>query len=85
MNYGTLDMNGNPLVKPYMTGARFDVSNDGIEQSRKMINDIFLVNLFQILIDSPEMTATEVLARQREKADLLSPIGVGLRMSSAAN
>lgn len=75
MNYGTLDMNGNPLVKPYVTGARFDVSNDGIEGSRKMINDIFLVNLFQILIDSPEMTATEVLARQREKADLLSPIG----------
>jgi len=40
-----------------------------------MINDIFLVNLFQILIETPEMTATEVLARQQEKGDLLSPIG----------
>lgn len=75
MNYGTLDMNGNPLVRPYQTGARIDASNDGIDQSRKMINDIFLVNLFQVLVESPEMTATEVLARQQEKGDLLSPIG----------
>jgi hypothetical protein len=75
MNYGSLDMNGNPLVRPYQTGARIDLSNDAIEGSRRMINDIFLVNLFQILIDTPEMTATEVLARQQEKGDLLSPIG----------
>lgn len=75
MNYGTLDMAGNPLVRPYQTGARIDSSNDAIEQSRRMINDIFLVNLFQILVESPEMTATEVLARQQEKGDLLSPIG----------
>lgn len=75
MNYGTLDMAGNPLVRPYQTGARFDSSNDANQESRKMINDIFLVTLFQILIESPEMTATEVLARQQEKGDLLSPIG----------
>ena len=75
MNYGTLDMNGNPLVRPYQTGTRMDLSNDAIDQSRRMINDIFLVNLFQILIETPEMTATEVLARQQEKGDLLSPIG----------
>lgn len=75
MNYGTLDMAGNPLVKPYQTGTRIDMSNDMIDQSRRMINDIFLVNLFQILIETPEMTATEVLARQQEKGDLLSPIG----------
>ncbi len=75
MNYGTLDMQGNPLVRPYQTGSRIELSNDAIEQSRKMVNDIFLVTLFQILIETPEMTATEVLARQQEKGDLLSPIG----------
>lgn len=75
MNYGTLDMAGNPLVRPYTNNARIDLSNDIIDQSRKMINDIFLVTLFQILIDTPEMTATEVLARQQEKGDLLSPVG----------
>ena len=75
MNYGALDMMGNQLVRPYQTGSRIELSNDAIEQSRKMVNDIFLVTLFQILIETPEMTATEVLARQQEKGDLLSPIG----------
>lgn len=75
MNYGALDISGNQLVRPYQTGARIELSNDAIEQSRKIVNDIFLVTLFQILIETPEMTATEVLARQQEKGDLLSPIG----------
>ncbi len=75
MNYGTLDMAGNQLVRPYQTGTRMDLSDNVMDQSRRMINDIFLVNLFQILIETPEMTATEVLARQQEKGDLLSPVG----------
>lgn len=75
MNYGTLSMEGNQLVKPYQTGGRIDLSVDGLDQSRRIINDIFLVTLFQILVETPEMTATEVLARQQEKGDLLSPVG----------
>jgi hypothetical protein len=73
MNYGTLDDNGNPLVKPFQNGARVDVSNDAIQQSHEIINDIFLVKLFQILVDTPQMTATEVLQRTQEKGALLAP------------
>jgi len=40
---------------------------------RQIINDGFLVSLFQILVDTPTMTATEVLERAREKGALLSP------------
>ena len=40
---------------------------------RMAINDAFLVTLFQILIQTPQMTATEVLERAREKGALLSP------------
>src|SRR6185312_16287734 len=36
-------------------------------------NDAFLVSLFQILVEQPQMTATEVLERAREKGALLSP------------
>lgn len=75
ISYGTLDMNGNQLIKPWVTGNSLNDSAQGIEESRRVINDIFLVNLFQILIETPEMTATEVLQRQQEKGDLLSPIG----------
>lgn len=73
INFGTLDQNGNPLVRPYQNGARIDLSNDAIMQSREFINDTFLVTLFQILVDSPAMTATEVLQRAQEKGALLSP------------
>ena len=73
INWGTLDEGGNPLARPYQSGARVDVSNDGINQSREFINDTFLVTLFQILVETPAMTATEVLQRAQEKGSLLSP------------
>lgn len=73
VNYGALDENGNPLMKPYNNQARIDVSNDAVNTSNKIINDIFLVTLFQILVDTPQMTATEVLQRAQEKGALLSP------------
>lgn len=73
INYGTLDMNGNPLVRPYNAGTNISISNDIIEQSRQVINDAFFVSLFQILVDTPAMTATEVLYRAEEKGQLLSP------------
>ena len=44
-----------------------------MEMERHAINDAFLVTLFQILIETPTMTATEVLERAREKGALLSP------------
>ena len=44
-----------------------------MEQRRKVINDAFLVTLFQILVETPSMTATEVLQRAQEKGALLAP------------
>jgi hypothetical protein len=73
LNYGGMDSMGNQLVKPLMTGARLDIGEDMIEQSRKVINDAFLVSLFQILVDTPQMTATEAMLRAQEKGQLLAP------------
>ena len=80
INYGTLDMNGNPLVRPYQSGVNINASNDGTEQSREFINRAFFLNLFQILVESPAMTATEVLQRAQEKGQLLTPTA-GRQMS----
>ena len=44
-----------------------------MDMERQVINDGFLVSLFQILVETPQMTATEVLERAREKGALLSP------------
>lgn len=73
INYGTLDMNGNPLVRPYQTGANTPVTKEAINTSREFINRAFFLNLFQILVDAPSMTATEVLQRAQEKGQLLTP------------
>lgn len=80
INFGTLDMNGRPLVQPYQSGGNINISNDVLQQSRQVINDAFFVTLFQILVDSPSMTATEVLQRAQEKGTLLSP-SAGRQMS----
>ena len=82
VNYGTLDANGNPLVRPYQNAARIDVSNDALAQSREVINDVFMVKLFQILVETPQMTATEVLQRAQEKGALIAPT-VGRQQSEA--
>ena len=44
-----------------------------MDEEKSLINDSFLVSIFQILNESPEMTATEVMERVREKGILLAP------------
>lgn len=71
-NPGGLDKMGNQLVKPLQTG-NFNVAENILADERSDIEDSFFVTLFQILNDTPEMTATEVMERVAEKASLLSP------------
>lgn len=73
LNYGGVNDQGNQLVHPLQTNARVDIGLDMMEQRRKTINDAFLVTLFQILVDSPQMTATEAMLRAQEKGSLLAP------------
>lgn len=82
INYGSIDQNGNQLVRPLENNYKGNLSNDVIDQSREFINDTFLVTLFQILVDNPQMTATEVLQRAQEKGALLSPT-MGRQQSEA--
>ena len=71
--FARLDGRNQAPVQPLQTGARVDIGFEMMEQRRKVINDAFLVTLFQILVDSPTMTATEVLQRAQEKGALLAP------------
>lgn len=73
LNYGGLNERGEQMVKPLMTGARIDIGNDQIDQARLVVNDAFLVTLFQILVEQPNMTATEAMLRAQEKGQLLAP------------
>lgn len=73
LNYGGVDDQGRQVVQPLQTGARVDIGMDMMEQRRKVINDAFLITLFQILVESPNMTATEAMLRAQEKGALLAP------------
>lgn len=80
LNWGAVSANGTQLAVPLKTGANIMLGAELMDAKRKIINDAFLVTLFQILVATPRMTATEVLERAQEKGILLGPI-VGRQQS----
>lgn len=82
INYGGVSQGGAPLIQPMSLGGNLEINEAKMEQKRRVIQDAFLVTLFQIMIESPSMTATEVLTRSQEKAMLLAPI-VGRQQSES--
>lgn len=73
LNYGGVDANGNPMVTALQGIGRVDIGEEMLAQCRQVINDAFLVTLFQILVETPNMTATEAMLRAQEKGQLLAP------------
>lgn len=72
MNPGGMAMNGTRLVDVLPTGE-IQISKEMMAEEKMLINDAFLVTLFQILTETPTMTATEVIERTNEKGILLAP------------
>jgi hypothetical protein len=72
INPGGVNADGRPLVHVLPTG-NLAAGDKMMEMEIRVINDAFYVTLFQILTETPEMTATEVMERIREKGILLAP------------
>lgn len=72
LNPGGVNADGKPLVHVLPTG-NLAVGHEMMDMEKSSINDFFLVSLFQILVDAPQMTATQVIERAREKGQLLTP------------
>lgn len=72
INYGGVDAQGRKRIQA-LDGGNFNIATELLQDERRDINDSFFVTLFQILTETPEMTATEVMERVAEKAALLSP------------
>ena len=82
INYGGVSAEGRPLIHTLPTG-KLDIAPELMQAEVNVIDDFFLVSLFQILVDNPRtMTATEVLERAREKGMLLAPT-MGRQQSEA--
>lgn len=73
LNFGAVDDQGRPRAMPFQAGARVDIGLDMMNQRREAINDAFFVTLFRILVEEPQITATEAMLRAQEKGQLLAP------------
>ncbi len=72
INFGGVSSDGRPMVHALPTG-NVAVGKDMMDDERMVINDAFLITIFQILTETPAMSATEVLERTKEKGILLAP------------
>lgn len=72
INAGGVSKEGRALVQSLPVG-NVNIGRDMMNDEKDVIKDAFLVTLFQILADNPQMTATEVMERTREKGILLAP------------
>lgn len=72
INVGGVSSDGKPLVHVLPTGE-IQVTKEMMDEEKMLINDVFLVNLFQVLTENPQMTATEVIERTNEKGILIAP------------
>ncbi len=85
-NYpGLIGDDGRPLIAPINTGQNPQWAFDYAGSRAEEIRDMLFVNLFQTLVQNPQMTATEALIRQEEKGALLGPSGSIIQSGFAGN
>lgn len=72
VNAGGVNADGRPLVHALPVG-NIAVGQDMMDVEKAAIQDPFLITMFQILVENPQMTATEVMERVKEKNIFLSP------------
>jgi hypothetical protein len=75
INYRTPNgMNPNSKIEPLATGGQIGIGMEMENQRRETIKKNFFADLFLLLADNPNMTATEVLQRVQEKMLMLAPV-----------
>lgn len=75
VNPGYIDENGRLKAQPLVTVKDPSFAENLMELKRQGIRKSMYVDLFQTLVQNPQMTATEALIRANEKGELLGPSG----------
>jgi hypothetical protein len=70
--YGAVTEDGKALVQPFNSGANVQLAFELSEQKRQSIREAFYWSLL-IMVQQPNMTATEFMGRQEEKMRLMGP------------
>jgi hypothetical protein len=85
-NYeGLVGDDGRLMIQPINTGQNPSYAFEYASGRAEDVKDMMFVNLFQTLVQNPQMTATEALIRQEEKGALLGPAGSVIQRGFATN
>jgi hypothetical protein len=72
INKGGVNAQGQELVKVLPTG-NIQIAKEMLAEERSIIDDMFLVTLYKVLSEHPNMTATQVIELVNEKGMLVAP------------
>jgi hypothetical protein len=69
-----LTQDGKPLAVPFESKSNWELGEKQLESTRQVIRDTFLYDLWRVLTENPEMTATMSLQLAKERAEIVAPI-----------
>lgn len=73
MNYGGVNENGQQLIHPLQAGGDVRLGLEMMEQKRGVISDALWGKMFQVLLENPQMTATQAMLIAQQQGALLAP------------
>lgn len=71
--YGGVDANGRPTAIPFNAGVQPQVGLDLVTDVRNQIDDAFLGVYFRVLLENPQMTATQALLIAQQQGQMVAP------------
>lgn len=73
-NPGTLDDNGRPRVVAFNSGVQVNLGLDMIQDTRAQIDDGLMGAYFRVLLDNPNMTATQAMLLAQQQGQMTAPV-----------
>jgi len=73
LNHGMVTDQGTVLAHPFKTGADVPLGLELMNLEKQDIKDLFLQTVFEVLVENPQMTATQVLEIVQARGVLLAP------------
>jgi hypothetical protein len=72
ITYGGVDEQGRPLIRALENAGNFQLTDVMLQQKREAVREAFYASLL-LMVQRPNATATEILARQEEQLRLMGP------------
>lgn len=84
VNPGLITPDGHKLFEPMNGGVRPDFAQAVIEARRTSVREMLYLNLWQIILQDKQDTATAALIKAQEKGEMFGPVGISLNEGLAA-